>query len=281
MAEDLASPVGGNDPRLKVLNPISADLGFMRPSLLPNLIQAAIRNHDRGQGATTIFEVGPQFGNSPEATTPQQLMATGIVAGQTGHRHWSAPPRPFDVFDAKSHVLAVLTALGISEASLQVDASGPDYYHPGRKGCFRQGNRTLALFGEIHPQIITQMAGEGAFAGFEVFLDQLPPLKLKKTTLHLSPYQPVVRDFAFVVDDAVSADQVIRAVAKGDRVLITAIHIFDIYKGDNLPKGKKSLAVQVRLEPQAGTLTDAQIAEVCEKVIASVSKTTGGGLRTL
>lgn len=281
MAEDLASRFGGNDPSLKLVNPISVDMGFMRPSILPNLIQAAIRNHDRGQGSTTVFEVGPQFEKDVERAAHQQMMATGIMAGQTGPRHWSQSPRPFDVFDAKAHALAILAALGMTETSLQVEASGPDYYHPGRKGCLKQGNRTLALFGEIHPLILAHMGGEGAFAGFEVFLDHLPPLKLKKTPLPLSPYQPVVRDFAFVVEEVVPADQLVKAVAKADRALIAAIHIFDVYKGEKLPHGKKSLAVQVRLEPQAGTMTEAQIMEVCEKIVASVSKATGGGLRSL
>jgi phenylalanyl-tRNA synthetase beta chain len=279
MAEDVASQFGGQDPALTLLNPISIDLGVMRPSILPNLIQAAVRNQDRGQGSVALFEVGPQFAKN--GNTSQCLMASGILAGQTSARHWAQPPRPFDVFDAKSHALAVLTAMGIAESSLQIEASGADYYHPGRKGCFKQGNRILASFGEIHPLIVTQMGGNGIFAGFEVFLDNIPPLKMKKSALQLSPYQPVTRDFAFVVDDAVPASQVIKAIEKADRALITSIHIFDVYKGEKLPDGKKSLAIQVRLEPQTGTLTDAQIGEVCDKIVSSVSKATDGALRSL
>ena len=276
MAEDLALKFGGEDPSLRLSNSLSVELDFMRPSILPNLIQATIRNQDRGQGSVALFEVGPQFepGN-------QRLVAAGLLAGQTGPRHWAQASRLVDVFDAKSHALTVLNTLGISESSLQIDASGPDYYHPGRKGTLKQGNRIIALFGEIHPLIITQLAGEGAFVGFEVFLDQLPPLRLKKSTLQLSPYQPVTRDFAFVVDDGIPADQVVKAIAKTDRDLITAIHIFDVYKGEKLEKDKKSLAIQVRLEPQTGTLTDAQITEVCDKMIANVSKATGGVLRSI
>ena len=275
MEETLAQKFGEIDPSLRLANPISVEMGFMRPSILPNLIQAAIRNHDRGQGTVALFEVGPQFEKGA-----QIAVATGLLAGQTGPRHWNQTPRPVDVFDAKAHALAVLTTLGVLESSLQIDATGPDYYHPGRKGSIKQGNRTFALFGEIHPGIITNMSGEDAFAGFEVFLDQLPPLRLKKSTLHLSPYQPVVRDFAFVVDDAIVADQIVKSVAKIDRSLITAIHIFDVYTGDKLEKGKKSLAIQVRFEPQSGTLTDAQITEVCDNIISSVIKATGGALRT-
>jgi phenylalanyl-tRNA synthetase beta chain len=112
-------------------------------------------------------------------------------------------------------------------------------------------------------------------------LKELPPLRLKKPVLSLSPYQPVTRDFAFVIDEEVPADHVVKAIKKVDRTLITAINIFDVYKGDKLPMGKKSLAIQVRFEPQTGTLTEAQITELCDKVVANVSKTTGGALRTL
>ena len=323
MDEGLARKFGQVDPSLRLTNPISIEMGFMRPSILPNLIQAAIRNQARGQASVALFEVGPQFGKTPlhhceaegrgnpgakseisdedpglpRRSAPrndskssssiesslcinQRLAATGLLSGQTGPRHWAQASRPIDVFDAKAHVLAVLTTLGITESSLQVDATGPDYYHPGRKGSLKQGNRTFAHFGEIHPRIITDMSGDGAYAGFEVFLDQLPPLRLKKSTLQLSPYQPVVRDFAFVVDNAISADQVIKAIGKVDRSLITTIHIFDVYKGDKLEEGKKSLGIQVRLEPQNGTLTDAQITEVCDNIVSSVIKATGGALRT-
>ncbi len=276
MQENIAQKFGGKDASLRLVNPISIEMDFMRPSMIPNLIQAAIRNQDRGQATVALFEVGPQFKEGSQA-----LAATGLLAGQTGPRHWAQTPRLVDVFDAKAHALAVLNTLGVTESSLQIDATGPDYYHPGRKGSIKQGNRTFALFGEIHPGIIADMSGDGAFVGFEVFLDQLPPLRLKKSTLQISPYQPVVRDFAFVVDEAILADQIVKTVAKVDRSLITAVHIFDAYTGDKLEKGKKSLGIQVRLEPQSGTLTDAQIMEVCDNIVASVSKATGGVLRSL
>lgn len=276
MDETLAASFGKIDSSHRLMNPISVEMAYMRPSILPNLIHAAIRNHDRGQGSIALFEVGPQFNEGG-----QVLAATGLLAGPTGPRHWAQLPRAVDVYDAKAHALAVLATLGVSESSTQVDANGPDYYHPGRKGSIKQGNRVLAHFGEVHPGIINDMAGDGPFAGFEVFLDALPPLRLKKSTLQLSPYQPVVRDFAFVVEDTVFADQIVKAVGKADRTLISAIHIFDVYKGDKLEKGKKSLAIQVRLEPQSGTLTDAQITEVCDKIVSTVFQATGGVLRSL
>jgi phenylalanyl-tRNA synthetase beta chain len=274
ISEGLAKTFGGGDPTLRIAYPISNEMSDMRPSILPNLIQAAIRNQDRAQHTIELFEVGPQY--QPQN---QQLMATGLLAGLDGPRHWEQAPRSFDVFDAKSHVLAVLQALGISESALQMKAEGPDYYHPGRKGTYKQGNKVLAQFGEIHPSIVTELKGEGAFIGFEIFLNELPSMKMKKSTLNLSPYQPVTRDFAFVVDDHVPADDIIKSISKVDRDLITDIEIFDVYKGDKIEMNKKSLAIQVRFEPQSGTLTDLQITELCDKIVAQVTKTTGGTLR--
>ncbi|MBM3467834.1 MAG: phenylalanine--tRNA ligase subunit beta [Alphaproteobacteria bacterium] len=276
MQENIALKFGKEAPSLRITNPISVDLNFMRPSIIPNLLQTAIRNQDRGQNVISLFEVGPQF-----EPNQQLLIAAGLLTGQTGPRHWSQTPRLADVFDGKAHVLAALAAMGVPESSLQIEPSGPEYYHPGRKGTLKQGNQIFAFFGEVHPLIVNELGGEGPFVGFEIFIERLPPLRTKKTPLHLSPYQPVVRDFAFVVDQQVPADQVINAVAKADRSLITQVHIFDVYTGEKLEKGKKSLAIQVRLEPQAGTLTEAQITEVSDKIISNVAKTTGGALRSL
>jgi phenylalanyl-tRNA synthetase beta chain len=272
MDQDLAVKFGGGDPSLRLSNPLSEEWTVMRPSIVPNLIQAAIRNQDRGQTSVPLFEVGPQFNGNG-----QQLVATGVIAGLTGPRHWAEPPRVVDVFDAKAHVLATLAALGIAESALQIEASSPDYYHPGRKGRVKQGNKVFALFGEIHPALITSLGGQGSFGAFEIFLDQIPAMRSKISNLTLSPYQSVVRDFAFVVDKSVSADQIIKAITKVDRGLI--LHIFDVYEGEKIDPAQKSLAIQVRFDPLTGTLTEAQITELCDKIISNVFKVTGGILR--
>jgi len=265
MEENLAQKFGEVSPSLRLTNPISVELGYMRPSILPNLIQAAIRNHDRTQETVALFEVGPQY-----EATQQRLVTTGLIAGSTGPRHWSQPSRPFDVYDAKAHALAVLSSLSMAESSFQIDASGPDYYHPGRKGTLKQGNRVIAHFGEIHPIILADLKGEGPFAGFEVFLDQLPPYRMKKSTLHLSPYQPVTRDFAFMGDKALTANDLVKAIRKSGAepiAKITELNIFDLfYKGLYVLPGMKSLGIEVCFEPQMSTLTDLQIKELCDKI---------------
>lgn len=275
MAEKTAQLFGSTDPHLKLANPISQDLAVMRPSLLANLLEASKRNQDRGNGNTQLFEVGPQFENIEK----QSLMASGLRSGMTGLKHWTETPRSVDLFDAKADALAILIALGVHESSLSTEATAPIYYHPGRSGCLKQGNRVFAYFGEIHPSVLQHIDCQGTAVGFEVFLDQITPLKGKKSALQLSPYQPVTRDFAFVVDQAVPADAIVKAVSKIDRNLIASIQIFDVYVGDKLASHQKSLAIQVRLEPKDKTLTDADIQDLSTKIIANVEKSTGGVLR--
>jgi phenylalanyl-tRNA synthetase beta chain len=273
MSELLAEKFGGVSDSMRLDNPMVNTMAVLRPSILPNLIQAAVSNHARGASDVSLFEVGPQFHSAG-----QSLMATGLLSGHTP-RHWATSSRPVDVFDAKAHVTAVLAALGVQETSVQIEADGPDYYHPGRKGRFKQGNRIVAQFGEIHPALQQSLDADQPMVGFEVFLDALPPLKTKRSAAVLSPYQPVTRDFAFVIKRTVQADDVIKAVTKVDRQLITSVQVFDLYRGDNLPEDMMSMAIQVRLEPKEATLTEAEIMALSDKIIQSVAQATGGGLR--
>ncbi|MGB0747568.1 MAG: phenylalanine--tRNA ligase subunit beta, partial [Magnetospiraceae bacterium] len=187
---------------LRLSNPISADLDVMRPSILPNLITAAGTNADRGVPNADLFEVGPIFGDdTPEG---EEIVATGIRSGQTGPRHWSQPPRPADVFDAKADALAVLGAAGAPVDKLQAAPDAPAWYHPGRSGVLRLGPKNvLAVFGELHPRILTAMGVKGPMAGFEVYIDRVPLPKAAKSKtkphLTLPSLHPVDRDFAFVV----------------------------------------------------------------------------------
>jgi phenylalanyl-tRNA synthetase beta chain len=259
---------------LKLENPISVDLAVMRPSILPNLMEAAIRNHSRGIENSRLFEVGPHY--SPQA---QIQVACGLCFDQVTPRHWNVIQRSVDVFDAKAHVLAVTHALNLSESAYQIESKAPDYYHPGRSGTIKQGNRILAYFGEIHPHLRRYFDTDIRMVGFEIFLDHFHDSKVKKTPLTLSPYQPVVRDFAFLINQDIKADQVLKTIQKVDRTLITKVEIFDVYQGDKVPEGQKSIALEVRLEPTQKTLTDAEIQELSAKIITQVEKTTGGRLR--
>jgi len=283
LPSDQAELFGGGQDSVRLVNPISSDLDIMRPSILPNLIAAAGRNADRGLPEEALFEVGPQFaGDGPE---DQAWMATGIRSVSTGPRNWAQPSRPVDVFDAKADALAILEALGVSADKVQIEQGGPDYYHPGRVGTVKQGPKNvLATFGEIHPGILKKMGVKGPIVGFEVHVDNLPKPKAKKSAarplLKLASFQPVERDFAFVVDSSVAAGDVLRAALGADKGLIVGASVFDVFEGESLGANKKSVAINVTLQPTEKTLTDEEIEAVSKKVIDKVTSKTGGELRS-
>lgn len=277
----LAPLFGGGKDDMKLANPISADLDEMRPSVLPNLIQAAGRNADKGYPDAALFEVGPQYATTePDG---QATVAAGVRAGNAGPRHWDTKPRPVDAYDAKADALAALNAAGAPTANLQTTTDAPDWYHPGRSGVLRLGKNVLAVFGEVHPRVLRRLDVKGPMAVFEVFLDNLPPVKSKdsktRPMLRPSPFQPVERDFAFLVDAATPAETLVRAAAGADKQLVTDVVIFDVYAGKGIPEGKKSVAFAVTLQPTEKTLTDEEIDAVAQKIIANVVKQTGGELR--
>ena len=286
MKRETAELFGFSDEGLVVDNPISADLDAMRPSILPNLLDAARRNADRGFADVALFEVGPEYMGDGE--DGQAIVAAAIRTGRTGDRHWADAPRAVDAWDAKADAIAALEAAGAPVGNLQVTVGAPDWYHPGRSGVLRLGPKALASFGDIHPGILRAMDIDGPAVGMVVNLHMIPTPKQKKVKsggaaarplLTLSPFQPVHRDFAFVVDRDVAAGDIVRAASGVDRALITDVQVFDAYKGEHVCEGKKSIAIAVILQPVDATLTDEQIDAVAAKITAEVVKRTGGALR--
>ena len=276
-----AERFGGGGADLRLLNSIASELDTMRPSILPNLIEAAARNEARGLADPALFEVGPQYKDA--TPTGQRTVAAGIRHNMAVPRNWAGPARPVDAFDAKADALAVLSAIGAPVDNMSAQGGAPDWYHPGRSGAIRLGDRVMAHFGELHPEITTAAGLRGPVAAFEVFLDA-PPLPKAKATkarppLKLSPFQPVERDFAFLVDEGVEAEKLVRAARNADKALITGARVFDLYAGKGVAEGKKSLAIAVTLQPVERTLTDAEIEAVSAKIVAQVVKATGAVLR--
>ena len=273
---------GGGDAALQLDNPISSDLDAMRPSLLSNLLLAAGRNVDRGFPDLAIFELGPVFRN--DTPDGQDLMVGGLRHGSAIGRHWQEAARPVDAFDVKADALAVLAACNAPTDSLQVSTDAPAWYHPGRSGALRLGPNVLAWFGEIHPKVLRALDVKGPGSGFEIFLEAIPLPKGKtskrRSTLDAPPFQPVTRDFAFVVTQDVAADAITKAAQGADKKLIATVGIFDVFEGVSLGEDKKSIAIQVTLQPRDHTLTDEEIDAVADKVIANVTKQTGGTLRS-
>lgn len=281
LSTEVAGLFGAAHDGLVLVNPISSDLTVMRPSVLPNLIQAAGRNADRGFADAGLFEVGPAY-RTPEPDGQDQI-AGGVRTGKAVSRHWAEKERAVDAYDAKADALAVLEAAGAPAGNLQITTDAPGWYHPGRSGTLRLGPTVLGWFGEVHPAILEPLKVKGPVVAFEVFLDKVPAPKKKGGTarplLTLSAFQPVERDFAFVVDRGVEADRIVRAVKGADKALITGVGVFDIYEGAGVGEGRKSVGVTVTLQPTAATLTEPEIDAIGQKIVAAVVKATGGSLR--
>ncbi|NKJ36278.1 phenylalanine--tRNA ligase subunit beta [Rhizobium sp. SG570] len=290
IAEDQAKLFGGGSNALKLANPIASDMSDMRPSLLPGLLSAAQRNADKGYGDVAIFEVSGTYENdTPEG---QRRVAGGIRRGTAtlagAGRMWSNAAKgggkPVDVFDAKADALAVIEACGLPMSNIQIEHGGPAWYHPGRSGTIKMGPKVvLGYFGEFHPKTLEALDVSGALAGFEVYIDAMPEPKKKATrtkpALELSPFQAVKRDFAFVVDKTVEAGAIVRAAVGADRKLVTGVNVFDIFEGASLGEGKKSIAIEVQIQPAERTLTDEDFEVLTQKIVANVTKATGGVLR--
>lgn len=278
MARDEAAHFGAVPEGLRLSNPIAADLDQLRPTPLATLALAAKRNAARGYADEALFEVGPAF--ALEAPDGQKLVAAGLRAGSTP-RSWVSPQRPVDAMDAKADMWALLAGVGVPMDALQVTADAPAFLHPGRSGMVRQGPKTvIGYFGELHPRLLRALGLPGPIVVFEVNLDAVAdPKRKKKGSPDLPAFQPVRRDFAFIVDTAVLADSVFRAAKGAERNLITGVVLFDLYEGERMAEGKKSVGIEVTLQPRDRTLTDAEIEAACQKVVAAVAKATGATLR--
>jgi phenylalanyl-tRNA synthetase beta chain len=276
---------GGGQGALALANPIAAELSDMRPSLIPGLVAASQKNADRGFGDIALFEVGQIF--KGDKLEEQFTAASGVRRGFANPneigRHWYGSGQA-DAHDAKADAYAVLAAAGAPLPALQVVPGGPAWYHPGRSGTIQIGpQNVLGHFGELHPRVLAALDAEGPIAAFEVILETIPEPKAKPTrarpVLELSPFQPVSRDFAFVVDRAVKAADLVRAAQNVDKKLITDVTVFDVYEGKGVEPGKKSLAIAVTLQPRDKTMTDQDIDALAGKIVAEVQKRTGGVLR--
>jgi phenylalanyl-tRNA synthetase beta chain len=287
VSKQQAEIFGGGAASLALANPIASELSDMRPSLIAGLALAAQKNADRGYKDAALFEVGQVFlGDKPEE---QMMAATSLRKGTAkiagSGRHWFGGAGAVDVFDAKADALETLKACGAAVDKVQIVAGGPSYLHPGRSGTIQLGPKNiLAYFGELHPAALEALGVEGPIAVSEVILDRIPAQKEKatraKSPLALSPFQPVERDFAFIVSRDVPAADIVRAAQGADKNLVAAVDVFDLYEGKGIEPGKKSLAISVTIQPVEKTLTDAEIEAIAGKVVEEVTKKTGATLRS-
>ena len=273
---------GGGNYNLKLVNPISSELSDMRPSIIPNLLEAAVRNKNKGVNNISLFEVGPIFkDDNPEG---QKTVATGLRTGNKKDKNWQSGEIQFDFYDLKLDVLECLKALSCPVSKLKIHDEAPSYFHPGRSGVFKLGNHLIACLGEINPTLLREINVKFPCFCFEIYLDNLPipkNLSLSKPLLKSSVFQSVHRDFAFVLDDTIPVENLIMVIKNIDKHFIEEIFVFDIYKGPNIPKEKKSVALSVKMQPTDHTLTDHEIEKVCRNIIETVSKKLNGEIRKL
>tara|TARA_Y100000590_G_scaffold33460_1_gene36669 strand:- start:2099 stop:4501 length:2403 start_codon:yes stop_codon:yes gene_type:complete len=271
---------------IKLSNPISSELDVLRSSLYSNLIISAKKNIHRNYEDLMLFEIGPIFkGNKPGE---QLTMIGAIKTGKYSRKNWIEKERNFDVFDIKNDVIRTLNEVGIESSKIAISNKTKKWYHPGRSGLLSLGSTSgpeLAYFGEIHPSIIKKLdLRTESVLGFEIFLDNIPESKKKireaKSQFVVSDYQKVVRDFAFVIDDKYSSGEIVNLVRNIDKGLIKRVRIFDVYQGETIGNGKKSIAFNVTLEPKDRTLDEKDIEQISKKIISTVQQRTGATLRS-
>ncbi len=272
---------GGGNNNLNLLNPISSDLSDMRPSIIPNLIDAVHKNVNKGIENISLFEVGPVFIN--DQPDGQLNVASTIRYGNRMNKDWKNSEIIFDFFDIKSDLYQCLDALSFPTSNLKIYSDAPNYFHPGKSGVVKLGNVIIANLGEINPITLNKLNFRKKCFCFELFLDNLPRPKksnLNRPLLKKNIFQSVFRDFSFVFSKNLSAEEIIGTVIKSHKDVIKKVIVFDIYEGVNIPKHKKSVAFNVELVPYKNTFTDNEIDQICNKIIDNVTIKLNGEIRS-
>lgn len=279
--QSTAALFGGGDDRLLVENPIAADLDCMRPSALPNLIQAAARNAARGHADAALFEIGPIY--LDDSPTGQRTVIAGLIAPRSA-RHWGGAAEEA-LFGLKGDLMALLEELGAPVGSLQlVQGQNRDWWHPGRSARLQLGPKTVIVeFGALHPRVLKALDADGPMLAFEIVLDAVPEPRGARSKArgpaNLANLMPLTRDFAFVVEDGKAVGDLTRAVAGADKALIADVRVFDVYRGAGVPEGMKSVALEVVIQPVEATLTEGEIEALSAKIVAAAGKA-GATLRS-
>ena len=274
------------EKEITIFNPISSDLDVLRRSIFSNLAFYLKKNQDRGYEDLSLFEIGPTFfGKNPGE---QQIVVGGLKSGKINRKSWLEKERDVDVFDIKSDAIKTLVELGIEEKNLFVNDNSKHSYHPGRSGSITLKSEKgphLAYFGEIHPAIVKNLDFKDKnILGFEIFLKNIPEpnkkLRLSKKSFQTSDYQKSERDFAFIIDKIFKIGALEKIIREVDNNIIQNVSTFDVYEGENIPKDKKSVAINVTLQASDKTLSEKDLDEISKKIIDTVSLKTGATIRS-
>ena len=270
-----------SDEIISLKNPISNDLNTMRPSTLPNLLEAINQNKARMYLRAKIFEVGPNFSKS--LPDQQENVATAIAYGSSDEQNWLSNKKNIDVFSIKADLFSILADLNVPIDNLLYEKLEGKIYHPGKSSSLRLGKNKIANFGELHPVLLKTMDVNFKVCGFEIYLENISQFQENKSSskggFTNNPYQMVERDFAFLFPKEVKAVEIIKKVKKIDKNIIQNVTIFDVYDGDKLPENKKSIAFRVLLQPQDKTFNDQEIEELSNKIIDEISKSLDASIR--
>ena len=272
--------------QVNIVNPISSDLNVLRNSIFSNLIIYLSKNLDRGFKDISLFEIGPIFFGSQPGQ--QETVVCGLRAGKISRLNWLEKDRLVDVFDVKQDVIRTLVEAGFNQNKLYIDDKTPSYYHPGKSGRIflnKDKEKVVAYFGEIHPNILKKIdIKTESLAGFEIFLDNIKQTKKtlnnQKTKYEYSDYQKSERDFAFILNKNFQVKELIEIISKIDKDLIKAVKVFDVYEGDNIPEGKKSIALNVTIQSSDKTLKDQDLDRINQLIISTVEDKTGAKIRS-
>ena len=279
--EVMAKQFNGGIKELVLVNPISSELTHMRPSVIPTLLVAAQRNLNVGIDTLSLFEVGPIFkGDKPD---DQISTISGLRLGSKVKRDWKNSSKEFDFYDVKLDVLKTLEAIGANINSLQTYENTSGYFHPGRSAVLKIGQKLIANLGEIHPEISDFYGFEKSILAFEIFYENIPmpkKVKVSRPMLKMSPLQSVTREFAFVIDETTPAEKLAQIAKSTNKDLIKEVLIFDVYKGENIPKGKKSIAIKIIIQPKLETLTDDDLEKISSDLINVIDTKLSGSLRS-
>jgi phenylalanyl-tRNA synthetase beta chain len=274
------------EKEIKIFNPISSDLDVLRRSVFSNLIIHLKKNHDRGYDDLSFFEVGPIFfGKNPGE---QQIIVGGLRSGLVNRKSWLEKSRNVDVFDVKRDVIRTLIDLGLDESDLFINNNTKNCYHPGRSGSVNLKSEKgphLAYFGELHPAIITNLDfKEKNIFGLEIFLKNIPKpnkkLRVSKKNYTTSDFQKSERDFAFVVEKTFKVGELENIIKKTDDSIVKKVTTFDVFEGQNIPEGKKSVAINVVIQSHEKTLTESDLDQISQKIINTVKEKTGATIRS-
>ena len=275
-----------DNQEIKIVNPISSELGVLRNSIFSNLIMYMGKNLDRGFKDISIFEIGPIFSGSNPGQ--QSTVICGLSAGKKSRLSWIEKERNVDVFDVKRDVVQTLVEAGYNSDQFFIDSETPNYYHPGKSGRLFLNNEKLhlaAYFGEVHPNILKKIdIKTESLVGFEIFLDNLKlfskTLNDQKTKFTVSDYQKSERDFAFIVNKNVNSQDLINVISSIDQNLISNIKVFDVYEGENIPENKKSIAINVSIQSLEKTLNESDLEKINKLIIQTVENKTGAKIRS-